>query len=127
MSIRKHLLSAALIAAGLGACAPQYQGNQAGQPAAKNTTLIVENNNWADMTVYVVISGFRARVGSVASFSQARFVLSEALIGAGAIRLLADPIGSNQAFISDPIHVNPGQQVRFRLENNVRLSSYSVM
>jgi hypothetical protein len=42
------------------------------------------------------------------------------------LRLLADPIGSSQVFVSQPIHVQPGQQVRFRLENNVQLSSYSV-
>jgi hypothetical protein len=120
-----HLLGAALVAAvGLGACAPLSQG---AETMDKRTTLIVENNNWADMTVYLVRDGMQSRVGSVPSLSRSRFVLSDALVGGlGEIRLLADPIGSSQRFLSQPIHVLPGQQVQFRLENNVQLSSYSV-
>ena len=126
MSIKTHLLSAALIAASaLSACAPH--SGRAGQLQRVQTTLMVENNNWMDMTVYVVRDGLRSRVGSVTSFTRSRFVLTPAMIGGvGEIRLLADPLGSNQQFLSEPILVNEGQQVRFRVENNMQLSSYTV-
>jgi hypothetical protein len=128
MSIKMQLMSVALAAVTAGAaCASYSQGGGTDQLLNERTTLLVENNNWADMTVYVVRNGIRARVGTVPSFGRARFVLSDALVGgSGELRLLADPIGSNNRFLSDPIHLGPGQQVRFRLENNVQLSSYSV-
>ncbi|MGH7468537.1 MAG: hypothetical protein ACRENP_11305 [Longimicrobiales bacterium] len=128
MSIKMQLLNVALAAAAMGsACASNSQGPQSDQSLSRQTTLLVENNNWSDMAVYLVRNGLRARVGTVPSFSRARFVLSDALVGGVAdLRLLADPIGSNQKYLSDPIRLGPGQQVRFRLENNVQLSSYSV-
>ena len=91
------------------------------------TMLVVENNNWADMTMYLIRNGTRMRIGSVPSLGTERFVLSEAMIGGvGDIRILADPIGSSATWLSQPLVVMPGQEVRFRLENNVQLSSYSV-
>jgi hypothetical protein len=126
MSIKMHLLRAALVVvSGLSACAPH--GGQVSPVFREQTTLFVENNNWSDMTVYIVRDGMRSRVGSIPSFTRSRFVLSPAMIGGvGEIRLLADPLGSNQRYLSEPILVNPGQQVRFRVENNVQLSTYSV-
>jgi hypothetical protein len=125
MSVNMHLLGVALAAVlGSGACAPLTQSAAGPETRA---TLLVENNNWADMNVFLVRDGMRTRVGSVPSLSRSLFVLSDAMVGgAGELRLLADPIGSSQVFVSQPIHVQPGQQVRFRLENNVQLSSYSV-
>jgi hypothetical protein len=120
---------AALIAvSGLQAgCASVSQNADSDEPATSRTTLVVENNNWADMAVYLINNGTRARLGSAPSFSRTRFVLPDALVGArGQIRILADPIGSSQRFLSDEILVRPGQQVRLRVENNVALSSYAV-
>ena len=128
MSTGKHLLGAALVAVfTASACAPVSQGAQAGQIEREQTVLLVENNNWADMAIYIVRDGMRTRLGTAPSLRSAKFALSDALVGGSAeIRLLADPIGSSQRFLSQPIHVMPGHQVRFRLENNVQLSSYFV-
>jgi hypothetical protein len=124
-----QLSCAALIAvSGLAAgCASVSQSAHSDGTAASRTTLVVENNNWADMAVYLVQNGMRARIGTAPSFGRSNFVLPDALIGAGGrIRILADPIGSSQGYLSDDILVGRGQQVRLRLENNVALSSYSV-
>jgi hypothetical protein len=93
----------------------------------EQTTLVVENNNWLDMTVYVVRNGMRSRVGSVPSLSRSKFVLAPSLIGgSGNFRILADPLGSSTGYTSDPIFVTTGQEVRFKVENNLRTSSYAV-
>jgi hypothetical protein len=127
MSLRNGLLAAALVAvAPAGACAPMAQARGPNGIGQEQTALIVENNNWQDMALYLLRSGTKVRIGSVPSFSKARIPLSGALIGAGEIQLLADPIGSNRRFVTEPINVQPGQQVLFRLENNLAVSSYSV-
>ena len=127
MSLRNGLLAAALVAvASAGACAPMAQARGPNGIGQEQTALIVENNNWQDMALYLLRAGTKVRVGTVPSFSKVSIPLSGALIGAGEIQLLADPIGSSRRFVTEPIAVQPGQQVRFRLENNLAVSSYSV-
>ena len=128
MSLRTGLMAAALAAvATLGACAPTTSTNGPTNVNARGAWLVVENNNWQDMALYILRSGSRWRIGSVPSFTKARFALNDSLIGGtGEIQLMADPIGSNARFISEPLVVQAGQQVSFRLENNLAVSSYSV-
>ena len=127
MSLRTGLLTAALFAAvSAGACAPLAQARGPEGIGQGQTELLVENNNWQDMALYLLRAGTKVRVGTVPSFSKVSIPLSGALIGAGEIQLLADPIGSSRRFVTEPIAVQPGQQVRFRLENNLAVSSYSV-
>src|SRR5262245_6621055 len=127
MSLRIGLVTVALAAAAsVGACAPLAQASGPAGMEAGKTELLVENNNWQDMALYVIRSGTRVRVGTVSSFARARIPLSDAVIGSGEIQLLADPIGSSRRFLSEPIIVQPGQRVQFRLENNLAVSSYSV-
>ena len=129
MSLRGFMSGAALaMTLGMGACAPamKQQGEDVERYSEK-AVLTVENNNWQDMTLYVLRDGTRIRLGSVTALSRAKFTLpSAAYAGTGELRIMADPLGSTQAWTSQPIHVMPGQELRFRLENNVQLSSYSV-
>ena len=127
MSLRNGLLAAALVAAvSAGACASGGQARGPDGVGQGQTELLVENNNWQDMALYLLRAGTKVRIGSVPSFAKARIPLNGALIGAGEIQLLADPIGSSRRFVTEPITVQPGQQIRFRLENNLAISSYSV-
>ena len=127
MRIQRYLNSAALIVVFAGACTPMTQNAGVDGAATERTTMLVENNNWSDMTVYILRDGVRTRMGAVPSMGRATFVLSSALVGGtGEIRVQADPLGSTNKWTSQPILIVPGNQVRFRLENNVALSSYSV-
>lgn len=129
MSVRNCVLGAVLATALAGSgCAPATK-NGGGESSYINdsATMVVENNNWHDMTVYLVRNGTRSRLGSVPSMGRANFVLGPGLIGgSGEIRLLADPLGSTRKFLSEPILVFPGRQVRFKVENNLAISSYMV-
>lgn len=121
------LVAALVTSASLAACAPAMTGSEDVAFRNEQTMLVVENNNWTDMTLYVLRDGSRARVGSVTGLGHGRFKLPDALVGgAGDIRILADPLGAGERFVSHPLTIMPGQEIRLRLENNIALSSYSV-
>jgi hypothetical protein len=125
MKCVRNILIAAT-AAMLGACAPAAEQAELGSPE-RGTTLIVQNNNWLDMVIYVVQGSQRARLGSVNSMTTSRFRITDSLAGGfGQLRLVADPIGSNRSFALPMINVVPGSEVQVRLENNIAASSYSV-
>jgi len=64
----------------------------------------VVNNNFADMTIYVMVNGANFRLGDVTGKTTGRFTLDPNQISpSGGLRLLADPIGSRDAFLSDPV------------------------
>ncbi len=95
-------------------------------PAAvpERTTVRVVNDNWHDMTVYAFRSGYRRRLGTVTSFTNRVFALPQTfLIPSDELRLIADPIGRRGVYVSEPLLVNPGDVVEWRLLNNIRLSN----
>src|SRR5687768_9327362 len=91
MRMRNHLMSATFaLAVGSVACAPMASNTNAGGMATERTTMVVENNNWSDMTVYILRDGVRTRLGAVSSMSRSTFVLSNAMLsGSGELRILA--------------------------------------
>ncbi len=55
-------------------------------------TLLIENRNWADITIYAIRGGTRVRLGTVTSMNSITFVIpAEVTSGSESIRLLADP------------------------------------
>ena len=126
MKLVRNLVVGFAAAATLGACAPAAEQAEFG-PAERQTTLVVENNNWQDMVIYVMNGAQRARLGSVNSMGTARFRVTDAMGGGfGQLRLVADPIGSTRSFALPIINVVPGSQVQVKLENNLSTSSFSV-
>ena len=106
------------------------------------TTVRVINNNWDDVTVYATRDGYRHRLGKVTSFTSRMFTLPPTfLIWSGELRLIADPIapvgfsrdssgrnstairGRRVAYVSEPLLVNAGDVVEWRLLSNIRLSN----
>jgi hypothetical protein len=80
------------------------------------TTIVVENQGFADMTIYAIRSGQRVRLGQASGNSTTTFTIPANLIfGATPLRFLADPIGGRGTPISDEITVQPGDQVRLVL------------
>ncbi len=129
MLTQRPILAFALACAvGLGACALLRKGNAEGEEAESRQTLLhVENRHWADVTVYVIRGGARARMGTVTSLSSKTFVVPAEMVSSGTlIRLLADPVGSTTEFLSEQVRVDPGDQVEWRLANKLDHSSLSV-
>ena len=115
-------LVATLVASG---CATGYETAQPNNYIDEGpTTIMVSNHNWSDMNIYLVLNGTRRRLGTVTSQSTEEFPIpAYALASSQRIYLLADPIGSTQTFLSEPIQLNPGQRAEWRLENSMALSS----
>ncbi len=90
------------------------------------TTLVVENRHWANVTVYILRGHSRVRMGTVNSMDSQEFVVPGILVGRVVdLRLVADPVGG-QPYISEEILVGPGDVIDFRLANILVQSSISV-
>ena len=123
----RMFLVAAATAGTLGACAPLSEQAEFNTPETR-TTLVVQNQNWSEMVIYLVRGTTRARLGSVLGMNSAKFQIPDVLSGGpyGELRVMADPIGSNRVYTSEVIHIVPGTQVELNLANNLAMSHYSV-
>ena len=73
----------------------------------------VENRSMLDMTVYVIRSGERRRLGMVNALSTQTLQIPGVLVdGAGVLRFLADPIGASRTPVSEEIVVRHGDVVQ---------------
>ena len=83
------------------------------------TPVRVENRNFLDMKVYVILrNAERIRIGTVTGNSTQTLYIPEGLIiGAGTVQFIADPIGGNQAPISQDITVQPGEVIDLIITN----------
>ena len=91
------------------ACTARSREPAMPQPA---TTVLVVNQNWLDMNVYVMRSGERIRLGTVSGGRTQRFELPRNLIfGITSLRFMVDPIGSSRTGVSYDIPVSAGDEV----------------
>ncbi|HYC31156.1 MAG TPA: hypothetical protein VEB59_02655 [Gemmatimonadales bacterium] len=76
-------------------------------------TLTVENQGFADVTVYAVSpTGNRIRLGQVSGNSTQLLSLPDYLVRGGEqLRFFADPIGGAQSPVSEELYVAPGESV----------------
>ena len=111
----------------LGACAPAVEQAADGLSARSRTTLVVKNENWKDVNVYLVRGSSRTRLGSVAAMGKAQFYIPDAyVLGTSDVTIQADPIGSTETYVSPPIQVFPGAEVALNVGNALRLSHFAV-
>ena len=82
-------------------------------PQRSEAFVRVDNRSMLDMTVYVVRSGERRRLGLVNALSTQTLPIPSVLIeGSGVLRFLADPIGSSRTPVSEEIVVRHGDVVQ---------------
>lgn len=104
-----------LVALLFSACAAS---REAGPRLESKTTLRVENRNFLDMKIYILRGAERIRLGTVPGGGTELLVIpDDVLIGAGLVRFLADPVGSNKTPISEEIYVHPGEEVELVITN----------
>jgi hypothetical protein len=122
MAMRRWaLLVLALVSTG---CAGNGKPSLGKAPPA--ATVHVANNNFADVTVYVMQSGMRWRLGTVTGLSRQAFRMPRLSYDAGDLYLLADPIGGARGYLSPPVRVRAGEAVDLRLHATLSMSSVSV-
>ena len=110
------------------ACAQKNTGPADASSAGDVPTLMVENNKWLDVNVFAVRNGTRHRLGTVTSMQTQRFRLPTwVTVGAAELRLLIDPVGSEQTHLTEPIVVTHGSRIVFKVADYMPLSAYSVL
>lgn len=124
-------MGACASASGGGELAPARFASAGGGGSAparvQGATVRVTNNNWKDMTVYMVRGSSRYRLGMVTSMTTEVFPVPRALVGnTGGVQLLADPIGSTATYLSPSIFVNGGETVQFEVHNQIAISNVSI-
>lgn len=108
---RGHLMGAALVALILSACVgpPPPRFIIGGGEANREIRIEVVNDNYADMNIFIMGDGSNLRLGNVTGNTTATFTLNPDRISPSlGLRLLADPVGSREAFLSDAVTVQPG-------------------
>lgn len=122
--MRHHfaLLGAALL---LSACASG--ANRASTRASPPPILLtVTNQNWLDVDVFALRGSTRYRLGAVGGNSSATLRIPSSLAARGEVQLMADPIGSNDVYVSDLIPIAPDQGLQLTLAPRMRMSTYAV-
>ena len=76
------------------------------------TTIEVDNQDFNDMTVYVLRSGQRTRLGVANGNKKTILTIPPYLVnGTTYLRFVADPIGGDRKPVSEEIDVSPGDQL----------------
>jgi hypothetical protein len=110
----------------VGACARQPQ--EAPQPQTEKVVDLngdarradgpaavhVENQNLADMTIYLFVGSQRTRLGRAASNTTTKITIPTSLLsGVTQVRFQAQPLGNRRGYTSELIPVAPGDVVDF--------------
>ena len=95
----------------LAACTTMARGSGA-TTQNEPTVVRVDNQAFADMTVYAARSAQRLRLGIAPGHTVSLFTVPSGLMsGMTSLRFIADPIGSTRASVSEEITVAPGDTV----------------
>ena len=119
LSHRRVLWVAAVVGLlSASACAhspdPRFMIGSRGQ--SREVRVEVVNDNFADMGVFVMEGSTSFRLGDVTGKNSATFTLDmDQISPSSGLRLLADPIGSKDAYLSDPVYVGGGAIVVFNI------------
>jgi hypothetical protein len=128
MQALRTIAITALTLVSAGACAPMAPAaGPTPSDRAQETTVTVANHNWSDMTIYLEAGGMRHRLGTVTTGRTETFLMPRsAWLPSGDVRLVADPIGSSEAYVTERILVNRGQEIEFTVQNHLAISSWAV-
>ncbi|HET6576751.1 MAG TPA: hypothetical protein VFG66_00410 [Gemmatimonadales bacterium] len=98
------------------------------QPDPNATVAVeVESHFQGDIIIYLVQGSQRERLGTVTALSRAEFSFPyRRLQMSGTTRLMAYPLAGAQAYLSEPLLVQPGQYVSWTLESDLDRSSLAV-
>ncbi|MEX2283054.1 MAG: hypothetical protein WEE89_11275 [Gemmatimonadota bacterium] len=125
MSRKLGVLGLLVLSMGLSSCAlfKKREQTRSDEPV----TLQVENRNWSDIVIYAMVNGTRTRLTNVGATRSVTIRLPQALMASSQmLELVLDPLGSRSAFRTGGILVNSGQRVRLLIENELRLTTWSV-
>jgi hypothetical protein len=89
-------------------------------------TIHVANRNWSQVTIYAEIRGQRRRIGEVTGASTVELTIPDLFTARTDLRLVASPLASNQTYRTGNIVAAPGAVIHLNIENDLRLSSWTI-
>lgn len=111
----------------LAGCGQKRPANGEVAPEGGEISMVVQNNHWHDITLYLVHEGVSDRVGVVTAASTRSFVLPLRRFGtAGTFRLSAYQIGGDQYHVTELLPVQRGEHVTYTLESDLQRSTVTV-
>jgi len=122
---RSISLAVALVILAVAACTapPAPRFNIGSGQASREIRIDVVNDNYADITVYVVRASSNLRLGNVVGKNSASFTLNPDQISPSrGLMLMADPIGSRSTFVSEAVTADPGSWVVLNISPNLAQS-----
>jgi len=126
MSLVKLAGLVAVFVATATGCASKRSA-KVGWSKADVPTVTVRNDNWLDVAVYLVRGASRFRIGTVRSASTETFRLPDGEGSGGTpLRIMADPIGASQRYVTDPVTLGPGQRLELNVASQINVSSFAV-
>jgi hypothetical protein len=116
-----------LVAVGTVGCASKQRSGFDTWGARSAPSVTVRNDNFLDVVVYLVRGAARFRIGTVRGSSTETFRLaSDGSGGMTPMRIMADPIGSNRGYVTDPIVLAPGQRLELNVASTISVSTFSI-
>ena len=126
----QQLWKAAGCALVLAACAPAAREPAAGfMPAApsEKSTVVVRNDYFGEMDVYVVAGATRTRLGSVPTAGTANFRIPPTFLLRTEIQFQVDPVGPVAPFTYQPIQLRAGNDIELAVAPALGMSSYAIV
>ncbi|MDX1568817.1 MAG: hypothetical protein R3223_13510 [Longimicrobiales bacterium] len=106
-----------------------WPGSDAPNPMVRgrptSVGVVVENQHWSDMVVYVVSGGSSRRLGMVTTTNRESFELSRNLL-TSSLYLRAEAVGSSRSIRTDVLSVAEGDVIVWTLANQLGLSHYEI-
>jgi hypothetical protein len=81
------------------------------EPLSSEIPVQIDNQNFSDMTIYVVRNGQPLLVGQAGGLTKTTLTIRNATRGDGRIRLLAEPVGAVRRIATPILLVPPGQRI----------------
>lgn len=126
MRIRTYAALALCLAVGTAGCASRGGRSNGWTESRSGQVVTVRNDNWLDVAIYLVKGVSRFRLGTVRGASSETFRIQDEPNAATPVRLLADPIGSQQRYLTEPIVVSPGQRIELRVGSPIAVSTVAI-
>lgn len=111
-TIQRFTVVAFAVASAACASGGQLRPSANAAPAAP-TVLLVDNQSFHDMHVFIASGSRRTRIGYVSSKSQAQLTIPASLVSRPrTLMFVAEPVGLNRTSVSDELQVAQGDHVR---------------
>jgi hypothetical protein len=96
------------------------------RPDIERAAVSVTNQNPLDVDVFIAAGSARTRLGTVVTGQTQSFELPAAAVSAGQVRMVVDPVGARDSYVSEPLSIADGDQINLRVGARLAQSSATV-